>query len=129
MFGAANGAGYSVGADQILVVEDDPFLSLHMEAILMDAGFDAIEIVHSVEEAISALETSQPALAILDVNLRGTYVFPVAERLQMRRIPFAFVSAYADDPTIFPEQFRKVPRHVKPVDELALVETVRALLA
>ncbi len=116
-------------AHNILVVEDDPFLSLHMETILMDAGFDAVEVVHSVEEAISALEDLQPALAILDVNLRGTYVFPVAERLKAREIPFAFVSAYADDPAVFPEHLREVPRHVKPIDELALVETVRALLA
>ncbi|MEM7567013.1 MAG: response regulator [Pseudomonadota bacterium] len=117
------------GSESILVVEDDPFLSLHMEAILQEAGFEAVDVVHSVEDAMEAVERVPVALAILDVNLRGDYVFPVAERLKAREIPFTFVSAYANDTAIFPEHLRGAPRHVKPVNEHALVETVRSLLS
>ena len=57
--------------------------------------------------------------AILDVNLRGQMVFPLADELRRRHIPFVFATAYEADG--FPETYRTVPLVQKGagVDEIA----------
>jgi hypothetical protein len=56
--------------------------------------------------------------AILDVNLRGEAVFPVAEQLLARNTPFLFATGY--DEWVLPERFRDFPRLTKPFDKLSL---------
>lgn len=115
-------------APQVLVVEDDPFLSLHMEVVLSDGGMDPIGVASSVDDALALLGQTEPDAAVLDVNLRGAYVFPVADALHKRGVPFVFVSAYASDETLFPKHLRNVPRSSKPVDETWLIETLTELI-
>ncbi|MGZ9019130.1 MAG: response regulator [Rhodoplanes sp.] len=70
-------------------------------------------------EALRAAETSRMDVAILDVNLRGAPVWPVAELLRSRGVPFVFLTGYASL-NEFPAEFADVPRLDKPFvgDEL-----------
>lgn len=98
---------------RILVVEDDFILALDLQLALEDAGAVVIGPVPSVAEALALLE-SAPVLdgAILDVNLHGEVVFPVAGILHGRGIPLAFTTGYDSD--ILPRAFADAPCFEKP---------------
>jgi CRP-like cAMP-binding protein/CheY-like chemotaxis protein len=83
---------------RILVVEDDQFLALHMQAILRSLGFEVLGPAPSLESGLRLVaETDHLDAAVLDVRLdQGQRVFPVARMLQERRIPFSFMTGYTD---------------------------------
>lgn len=83
---------------RILVVEDDQFLALHMQAILSSLGFEVLGPAPSLEIGLRlAAETDRLDAAVLDVRLdQGQRVFPVARMLQQRSIPFSFMTGYTD---------------------------------
>ena len=66
-------------AKRILVVEDEFLVALDMETILADAGFEVIGPVGGVAEALRLIERDRPAAALLDNNLNGEPVGPVAD--------------------------------------------------
>lgn len=67
---------------QVLVVEDESFVFWMIEAMLEDLGCEVSASAASVAEALHAVEAGGFDLALLDVNLAGEKVFPVAEALQ-----------------------------------------------
>lgn len=79
---------------KILVVEDEAIVSFMIEQVLSDLGCSAIWLAASVAEADETLNRHQPDMAILDVNVGGDLIFPVAERLQNGGIPFVFTTGY-----------------------------------
>lgn len=82
---------------RILVVEDDQFLALHMQAILRSLGFEVLGPAPSLESGLRLAETDDLDAAVLDVRLdQGQKVFPVARMLQQRSIPFSFMTGYTD---------------------------------
>jgi CRP/FNR family transcriptional regulator len=85
------------GGKRILVVEDEFHLARHVEAILQQLGFQVVGPVGGVSEAIRLSETQPIDAALLDVRLRHeTRVYPVADELRRRGIPFSFMTAYRD---------------------------------
>ena len=82
---------------RVLIVEDEMLVALLIEDILVELGCKPVGPFGSVEEAISAVGSEPIDLAVLDVNLAGEMVYPVAERLEERHIPFLFVSGYGDE--------------------------------
>ncbi|UUP19690.1 response regulator [Nitratireductor thuwali] len=79
---------------RVFVVEDEGFVALMIEDMLQEMG---CEIAASVARLASAREiaaTAEIDLAILDVNLDGQPVFPVAEILRERQIPLVFSTGY-----------------------------------
>lgn len=113
---------------RILVVEDDLFISLDVQAMLLAAGFEVFGIVRTVKEALRLLEAAQPDAAVLDFNLMGQAVTPVAERLHELDVPFLLVSAYdvADLGKI--TALAEVPKLGKPISEAKLLATLAVLL-
>jgi len=83
---------------RILVVEDDQFLALHMQAILRSLGFAVVGPAPSLKTGLRLAEESDDIdAAILDVRLdQDQRVFPVAQTLQRRSIPFSFMTGYTD---------------------------------
>lgn len=79
----------------VLVVEDEFLIAMDLQMILELNGYDVIGPVASIAAALNLLEGEQPDVAVLDVNLRGQPVVPVAERLQRMRVPFVLASAYS----------------------------------
>jgi two-component system, response regulator PdtaR len=78
----------------VLVVEDEFLIALEIEDVLNRNGYRVIGPAVSVEDALALLAWEQPTLAVLDVNLRGRMVAPVAAELRRRGVPFALASAY-----------------------------------
>lgn len=113
---------------RVLVVEDDFIVAYDMRAILEEQGATVLGPAASLEEARSLLATSTPNIAVLDVNLNGELVFPIAEELRARRIPYVFATAYADDERLFPDSARAAPRLAKPVLPNALIAQIERML-
>lgn len=98
---------------RVLVVEDEYLLADDLSHALADVGVHVLGPVASVEDGLTLIgsESSIDA-AVLDVNLRGDMVFPVADELRSRGIPFAFATGY--DEWALPERFVDAPRVEKP---------------
>ncbi|MGE0255009.1 MAG: PAS domain S-box protein [Alphaproteobacteria bacterium] len=112
---------------RVLVVEDDPLLGLDLKTALGDAGFEVLGPARTLAEAQRLAETGDLSFAVLDVNLDGKPVFPVAELLAARGVPFLFVTGY-DIAAIAPEALRQWPVLRKPVDAAVVVGRVKSLL-
>jgi CheY-like chemotaxis protein len=131
------GSDASGGADQshgpfrglkVLVVEDDFIVAYDMQSMLEEQGAEVLGPASSVQEARALLASNAPNAAILDVNLNGEYVFPLAEDLRARGVPFLFATAYADDDRLFPATAKSVLRLAKPVLPAVLVSQLKRLL-
>ncbi len=79
---------------RILVVEDEAAISLLLEDMLLDFGCEVIGPAARLSAALDAVEREPLDLAILDVNVAGEPIYPVAEALVQRRIPFVFSTGY-----------------------------------
>jgi DNA-binding response OmpR family regulator len=78
----------------VLVVEDEFLIAMDLEHLLERNGWRVLGPAATVKEAFRLLDGEAPDVALLDVNLRGEMVTPVAERLRARGIPFVLASAY-----------------------------------
>lgn len=117
----------SDGKPCILFVEDEVFIGLETKLLLEEAGYHVVGPLCSVDEALATLETVAPDLALLDVNLNGTRVTPVAERLRERSIPFALLTGYSPD-TLHEPVLRQAALLRKPFDEDHAFGLLRRLL-
>ena len=79
---------------RVLVVEDEAAISLLLEDMLLDFGCEVIGPSARLAPALEAVEKEKVDIAILDVNVAGESVYPVAEALQARSIPFVFSTGY-----------------------------------
>lgn len=111
----------------ILVVEDNALLTMALEDTLTDAGFDVLGPALSVQDALRLLDHARPDAAVLDVNLNGTAVTPVALELQRQSIPFVLLSGYGADG--IPVELRQVVNLKKPCSNADLLAALRALVA
>ena len=78
----------------VMVVEDEAIISFLVEDMLRELGVRDVWLLPSVDAALRSLDEKRPGAAILDVNVAGTPVYPVAERLKGMGIPFVFASGY-----------------------------------
>ena len=80
---------------RILVVEDEILVAMAVADLLEDSGCTVAGPVSSVEQGMRLIEQKAIDGAILDVNLRGEMVFPLADALAERSIPFVYVTGYS----------------------------------
>lgn len=69
-------------------------IAILLEDILIELGYEVVGPVARVDKAVERVKHDAPNAAILDVNLNGEEVYPVAEILAARGIPFLFVTGY-----------------------------------
>jgi CheY-like chemotaxis protein len=81
-------------APRVLVVEDEPMVSMMIEDMLRDRGYDVVGVALNLTSAAQLASSLELDLAMLDVNLAGERSFPVAEILRQRQIPFIFATGY-----------------------------------
>jgi PAS domain S-box-containing protein len=95
--GASSGvlSAAAVKGRRIIIVEDSVLLALELEAGLTEAGAKVVGVAADVEEALKLADTPFD-VAVLDANLNGTPVTPVAELLRQRGKPFIFATGYGD---------------------------------
>jgi two-component sensor histidine kinase/PAS domain-containing protein len=80
---------------KVLIVEDSLLLALELEAGLEDAGVIVVGCAAELSEALSMLDLAFD-VAVLDADLNGQSVAPVAEILRQHNRPFVFATGYAD---------------------------------
>ncbi|MDQ0466761.1 CheY-like chemotaxis protein [Caulobacter ginsengisoli] len=105
---------------RLLVVEDETMLAMMIESMLDDLGCVVVDVAGTVARgvALASDESLEIDGAILDVNLGGEKVYPVAEALISRRVPFIFSTGYGIDGIA--AQFSHVPALAKPYRQEAL---------
>ena len=108
---------------RILLVEDEAMVAMIIEDTLNDLGCEVVGPMSSIQRGLTAAESERIDGAFLDVNLRGELVYPVAEALAARGVPFAFVTGYGEKG--IDERFRDAPVLTKPF----LPETVEQLVS
>ncbi len=107
---------------RVLLVEDEGLVAMMLEDLLEDLGCEVAGSLASVAAALAWIEAGGAAdMALLDVNLSGETVFPVAEALKARGVPFAFATGYDAD---HDPRFRDAPLLGKPIRQ----ERLEALL-
>ncbi|HVF37454.1 MAG TPA: response regulator [Sphingomicrobium sp.] len=100
------------GARSILIVEDEPLIAMMLEDFIQSLGHEVTGSCDSVGSALEKIEQDDFDLAILDVNLKGESVWPVAAALRDKGTPFVLASGGHVDPP--PAEFADVPMIEKP---------------
>ena len=109
---------------RILIVEDEFLVALQLEDDLKTLGGETVGTYGDLKSATDAARREEFDVAVLDINLNGRLVYPLADELAARGVPFIFVSGYSM--ANLPERFRAAPRIAKPYSVAALVSEVRS---
>jgi CheY-like chemotaxis protein len=112
---------------RILVVEDEIMVSIMIEETLSDAGYEVVGPYATVNEALGAARGQKLDAALLDVNLDGVMVYPVAEELMARAIPFGFATGYGG--AISKKPWADRPVLPKPFSRIALEKLIAGLVS
>ncbi|CAN5364087.1 response regulator [soil metagenome] len=110
----------------VLIVEDDVLLGMAIGACVEDAGYEVAGLARSVDAALATLCHETVDAALLDVNLQGELVYPVANALAERGVPFVFVTAHP--PKDIPEKHRHRPLVPKPYYDAAICAALESVL-
>jgi two-component sensor histidine kinase/DNA-binding response OmpR family regulator len=120
MAAAANGAAARrvMPGNRLLLVEDEALTGMMMSDMLTDLGFDVIGPFGRVADAMAAVGREEFQAAVLDVNLDGEMVYPVADAVLARGVPFVFVTGYGAEG--IDRRFAQVPVLQKPIERQML---------
>jgi CheY-like chemotaxis protein len=112
---------------RVLIVEDETMVSMLIEDMVGDLGGHVIGPAASFEQAMTWALEADFDLAILDVNLAGLAVYPIADVLRDRGIPFIFTTGY--DSSVIPQSYRGQRMLPKPFSHQTFCEAVGEVLA
>jgi two-component SAPR family response regulator len=101
------------GPLKVLVVEDETMVALDIESMLEELGCVVVASVPRLLKALGLAASLDIDLAVLDINLAGEVVYPLAFRLVARGIPFLFPTGYST--ATLPPDLRDRPLVRKPV--------------
>ena len=104
--------------NRVLLVEDEILVAMMMKDILTELGFSVIGPFSRLPEAMVAAVHEDINAGIIDVNLGGEFVYPVADVLAARQIPFVFITGYGVES--IDGRFAHVPIVKKPVQRQVL---------
>ena len=90
-----NGHARKIEGMRVIIVEDAILLAMELEAGLLEAGVEVVGSAALVDEAMALVDIPMDA-AVLDCNLNGESVIPVAEALAARGVPFLFATGYGE---------------------------------
>lgn len=110
---------------RVLVVEDEYYLADDLSRTLVGAGAEVVGPVSSLEDAQEKVDERRFECAILDMNLRGDFAFPIAEKLQQESVPFVIATGY--NQASLPKALTSAPRIEKPFSPHQIVEVLTRL--
>jgi two-component SAPR family response regulator len=113
----------------VLIVDDEPLISMLYEEIVIDAGLSVGGTFASCESAEEWLNVHDPDLAIIDITLQDGNSVELAKKLCGRKIPFLVVSGYPAESDGIDEIFKSAPWVAKPVTVASLQLALRTLAA
>lgn len=109
----------------VLMVEDEAYLAMALEDLLTDAGYHVLGAAR-LSDALDIADHEHVDVALLDINLQGESVYPLANRLRESGVPFAFASAYSKD--TIPQDFRDCELVRKPYTSERIIEAVESMV-
>lgn len=116
-----------LSGQRVLVLEDDYYVADDIREALETVGAVILGPAATVDGGMQMLTDREPPdLAVLDVNLRGTKVYGIAEILAGIGIPFLFATGY--DRRDLPTRFDEIPTLTKPYAVMSLVEMLEELI-
>jgi CheY-like chemotaxis protein len=116
----------AIKAKRILVVEDELMIRMLLEDMLTELGYTITVAATRLDEALDAARNADFDIAILDVNINGEPISPVADALAARRMPFVFATGYGEQG--LPDIYRDRPTLKKPFQLNSLKLVLRSAL-
>jgi CheY-like chemotaxis protein len=117
----------SPAALRVLLVEDEAIIAIMLEGMLADLGCEVVGPAGNLGEATRLAQSEGLGGAFLDVNLGGQSIYPVADLLAARGIPFVFVSGYGA--AGIDARFAGAPVLAKPILDGDIEQAVAAMRA
>ena len=112
---------------RVLVIEDESLVAMLLETILDDMGCSVVGPESNIDDGLrSAMGEASLDAALLDVNVAGREVFPVAEALRARGVPFVFSTGYGE--AGLPDHWRGHPTIQKPFTENAIRDALMKVM-
>lgn len=111
---------------RVLVVEDEYFVAIMLEEMLESAGCIVMGPIPRLQEALDAVDHQDYDVALLDVNLAGERIDPVADALFERDVPFMFVTGYGA--SALPREYAERPHIGKPFRMAELLGMLSSIL-
>ena len=111
---------------RVLVVEDEYLVAVLIQNMLESAGCVVTGPFPRLPEALDAADRDTYDAAVLDINLGGARIDPVAAALSRRNVPFVFVTGYGAGG--LPREYAERPRICKPFRVAELLDTVSSLV-
>jgi CheY-like chemotaxis protein len=99
-------------AFRVLLVDDEVLIRMMVSDMLNDLGHAVVAEAGELDQSLTLARSSDFDLAILDVNLNGMMIDPVAEAISARRIPFILATGYSS-PSVA-AKYHQTPRLRKP---------------
>jgi PAS domain S-box-containing protein len=116
--GASPGPRISISGNRVMIVEDEALVAMVVTESLTTLGCRVVGPFSRCSEAMAAIEADEIDAAILDVNLDGEMVYPLADMLTARGVPFIFVTGYGAES--IDTRFAQIPVIQKPVERHVL---------
>jgi CheY-like chemotaxis protein len=116
-----------MGQASIFLVEDETLIRMMLVQIVEELGHRVVAEAASVNDGRSRAEIEDYDLAILDINLQGFNVRPVAEAISQRGLPFFFLTGYGSRGV--PDEFKGLPVLDKPCTPEQLRSTIDTVLS
>jgi len=115
---------------RVLLVEDEMLIGMDLAVMLEDSGFEVDGPHASADAALTAIERTEPDIAVLDINLGGDQTSaPVADMMVRKSLPFIFLTGYSSHGNAGIEQIDDAPLITKPVRLEILLKELRDLLS
>ncbi len=102
------------GKPRVLLVEDEALVAMMIQECLAEFGYQVIGPIGSASEAVAKAKAGRFEAAVLGINLGDGPVYPAADILAARGVPFVFVTGYDADSV--DSRFRKIPILQKPIE-------------
>jgi len=104
--------------NRVLIAEDEALVAIMMEDLAVEFGWSVVGPFAKASDALAAAKSDNIDAAVLDVNLGGESVYPVADVLAARGVPFVFTTGYGAES--IDRRFARTPILQKPIDRTVL---------
>ena len=110
----------------VFLVEDEVMIRMMVADMLEELGYRVVAEAGEINEAMKLAQSVDFDIAILDVNVNGKVISPVAELIQARNLPFIFATGYGSSG--LPEDYRDRPALQKPFQLETLAQVIASTL-
>lgn len=112
---------------RVLIVEDNPVLAFDIDDRFREHGYDVVGPALDLSSGLALARNEALDGAVLDINLCGEFVWPLARELRGHQVPFVFVSAECRDS--WPEDFQECGCLDKPTADNILIASVDTMVS